>query len=362
VQVGRYQVEAAVAEGGFGVVYRATDEGRGRTVALKLLHAELTHHPGAVERFEREARLVALVRHPNVVDVLELGLEHRGQPYFVMEWLDGTDLRRRLAEQGRLAPAAALDVLAGVAAALDAAHAVGVVHRDVKASNVFLAGPRPVLLDFGVAKLLDDTRPGLTSSRHVIGTPPCMAPEQILGAPVDARTDVYGLGVLAFQALTGGLPFVHDSAAMVMDMHVHAPPPRASARAPLPPAVDEVLAAALAKAPGARPASAGALVAALARALGGERSGEDRPAAAVRVRFSLSDPVDPDGDAALDALEAAATTVRAVAADEALALRSTSGNAAVLTGAADACARAAERLRRELGAIGVLVVTVDIRT
>jgi serine/threonine-protein kinase len=264
--IGAYRIDALLGSGGYGVVYRARTPD-GLAVALKQLHAELLTHGEAVGRFEREVSALSRIRHRGVLPLLDVDVGDDGVPFFTMPLLDGCDLRRHLARRGRLAPEEALRVLRPVAAALGAAHEQGIVHRDVKPSNVFLEAERVVLLDFGIAKLLDDAGPALTRSRMVIGSPSCLAPEQILGEPVDVRTDVYGLGVLAFQILAGVAPFVHERAAVLRELHVGAAPPPLSSRAPVPPEVDAVIDRALAKEPGRRQPSVAALVEELAAAL-----------------------------------------------------------------------------------------------
>jgi serine/threonine-protein kinase len=204
VSIGRYRVERLIGNGGFAAVYEARDPD-GRRVAIKRLHGELALRSHDILRFDREIRIIRGLRHPNVVEILDVGDDQA--PYFVMELLHGTDLSDHIARRGRLSLEETVEILAPVCSALSAAHQKGIVHRDLKASNVFLDRERVVLLDFGVAKLLDGTALRLTRSHLIVGSPACMAPEQILNGPVDERTDVYGLGVLAYQMLTGALPF-----------------------------------------------------------------------------------------------------------------------------------------------------------
>src|SRR5262245_37814049 len=210
---GDYVIESRVASGGCGTVYVATHALLGRRAAVKVLHGRLAASPQMVERFVREARAANIIRHPGIVDIFEFGALSDGRPYFVMELLEGTDLDTLLRMRGRLAFDEVLEILEPVVEALEAAHAAGIVHRDLKASNIMLlnsGGPRAVkLLDFGVAKLLvpEPGAEALTSMGQRLGTPVAMAPEQIRCGPVDARTDVYALGVLIFQMLTGRYPF-----------------------------------------------------------------------------------------------------------------------------------------------------------
>ncbi|HVV87829.1 MAG TPA: serine/threonine-protein kinase [Kofleriaceae bacterium] len=327
-----YVVDRLVARGGFGEVYRAVDAASGRPVALKVMHAELCATPSAVARFLREAEVMVRIRHPNVVELRSTGTVDDGRPYLAMEWLAGTDLGRVVAEQGRLAPARALAVLEPVAAALTAAHAGSIIHRDVKASNVLLAdaggSERVVLLDFGVAKLAAPDVLELTTSRQIIGTPLTMAPEQIAGAPVDVRTDVYGLGVLAYHLLTGRLPFEDESPTVVQYLHAHARRPRVSALAPVAPRVDEVLARAMAIDPGQRFADPLAFVAALRAAFAAaatdaadgapaaEPALEPRPAVGVlvEVRAAADALEDPDDALVADLADVLALAEESLAA------------------------------------------------
>jgi serine/threonine protein kinase len=258
-RVGDYVVKESVAAGGFGSVYRVEHATQGTPAALKVLHAELASTSEAVARFEREVEVVRRLHHPNVVEIFDSGRLEDGRPYFVMELLIGVDLDTHVRAKRRLSPPEMLAILDPLCAALKAAHERGIIHRDLKASNVFLSAHdgkrRVVLLDFGVAKLLDEQGPGLTAPSHVVGTPLCMAPEQIMGQPTDARTDVYALGALSYYMLTGELPFHDPSVAMIQHMHLSMHPLKPSAVAPVGPAYDQVLLRAMSKLPGGRPAS-----------------------------------------------------------------------------------------------------------
>ncbi len=242
--IGPYRIEQKLGAGGFGAVYEALDTRCGRKVAVKVLHRELAERRDHLLRFEREVRALGRVHHPGIAQVLDVG-----EDWFALELLHGQDLRGRLRDAGRLSLDETLGVLGPLAEALTAAHDKGVIHRDLKASNVFLDRRRVVLLDFGVAKLLDETGPQLTTSRVIVGSPACMAPEQILGQGVDARTDVYGLGVLAYHMLTGVPPFSHEHPTMVQEMHLLRPAPLVSRRVPVPEELDRAIARAMAKEP-----------------------------------------------------------------------------------------------------------------
>ncbi|MBX3162809.1 MAG: serine/threonine protein kinase [Deltaproteobacteria bacterium] len=262
---GASRIERSLGAGGFANVYAGRDVA-GAPVAVKVLHAEHVGSP-AVERFAREVAIVRRLAHPNIAAIHDAGTLPDGRPYCAMELLAGRDLKRVL-EGGPLAPAAALHVVEGVAAALAAAHDAGVVHRDVKAGNVFLCDDdRVVLLDFGIAKLAEAG--GLTLSRQAIGTVGAMAPEQLAGRPVDARSDVYALGALLYHALTGRVVFreAGSDPALEIQLHRFAQRPRASAHG-APEAVDAVIARAMAIRPADRHASTADLAAAARAALG----------------------------------------------------------------------------------------------
>lgn len=255
-RVGDYILNEAIATGGFGTVYRAEHALFGTEAAVKVLHPELALTQEAVVRFEREVQAIRRIDHPNVIRILDFGELEGGRPYFAMELLKGLDLESYLRSCGRLSPDEALSILEPVCSALVAAHDNSIIHRDFKASNVFLAEQcgrrRVVLLDFGVAKLLDDAGPGITTSSHILGTPACMAPEQITAQATDARTDVYALGALTYYMLTGELPFVDSSLVALLHMHLYARPPSPSREAPVSPVFDEVVLRAMAKEPSAR--------------------------------------------------------------------------------------------------------------
>jgi hypothetical protein len=270
--IGGCRIEAEIGRGGMGVVYRAEQLRLGRLVAVKVITPELARDPGFRERFERESRVAASIEHPNVVPVHEAG-ETDGELYITMRFVDGTDLRALIAQVGRLDHRRAANLVAQVGAALDAAHARGLVHRDVKPGNVLVApmpdGDHGYLTDFGLTKRLVSGA-GLTRTGEWVGTVDYVAPEQIEGKPVDARADVYALGCVLHQALTGQVPYVRDSDVAKMYAHLHEPPPAVSAIAPdLPPEFDAVVARGMAKDPAERYPSAGDLgQAALAAAEG----------------------------------------------------------------------------------------------
>jgi len=259
--IAEYVIEELASSGGHGSVYRARHREHGGLVAIKVMHPSLLWLSGMAERFVREVDFILRLRHPNIVEVHELGARPDGTLFYVMEYLRGTTLRAYLAARGRLSPDEALAILEPVCAALSAAHEAGIVHRDVKASNIMIcedepsaAGegpPRVKLLDFGIAKLLapEPGQPGLTSIGQQLGTPSIMAPEQILCGPIDARTDVYALGALLHVLVTGRPPFESAAPGDLAQKHLAAPPPRPSQRAPVSPAIDAIVLRCLDKKP-----------------------------------------------------------------------------------------------------------------
>lgn len=265
-RVGDYEVVREIGRGGFGRVYEVVHGALGKRAAAKVLNAERAARPEVIQRFLQEARAGAKLEHPGIVEVFAYGRLDDGRPYFVMELLDGRSLAGLLDERGRLDLAEALPILRDVAAALDAAHAHGIAHRDLKPANVFLEhSGRARLLDFGVAKLLDEGRANTTDDALIVGTPHYMSPEQSRGRPIDTRADLYALGVLSFRMLTGEHPFDGEDAVGVLVQHAAHPPPKPSAVFPsLPSEVDRAVLAMLEKDPAKRPASAKSAIEALA--------------------------------------------------------------------------------------------------
>jgi serine/threonine-protein kinase len=257
--VGEYQVERLLGEGGMGRVYAAIHPLIAKRAAIKVLRPELSHDPATVERFVREARSVNQIGHPNIVDIFAFGTLPDARHYFVMEWLQGESLATRLA-RGPLPLALAVDVLDAIASALAAAHAAGIVHRDLKPDNVFLVGAAPIvkLLDFGIAKLLGtDAGIDQTATGALIGTPAYMSPEQARGELVDTRSDLYALGTLAFEVLTGEMVFQANSAAEIVARHLFEPARHVRELRPVVPgALDALITALLAKEMTARPSLA----------------------------------------------------------------------------------------------------------
>ena len=256
-----YRVESLIGRGGMGVVYRATDLSLERPVALKLIAPELAQDEQFRTRFLREPRLAASLDHPNVIPIYEAG-EHEGQLYLAMRYVEGTDLKTTLERDGKLAPDRAIGLLAQVASALDAAHERALVHRDVKPGNVLIDRSGHVYLtDFGITK---QTGADSTETGSVVGTLDYLAPEQIRGEPVDARTDCYALACVLYECLTGKPPFRRGTEAETLWGHMQEDPPPIRGR----PRMDRVLRTGLAKGKDARYPTCGALIEAAADALG----------------------------------------------------------------------------------------------
>ncbi len=272
-EVGEYRLQEKLGEGGFGAVYRAVHAVIGKVAAVKILQLAYSSSPQMVSRFVAEARAVNQIRHKNIIDIFAFGRLTDGRHYFVMELLEGESLQQLLSREGRLPVERALKILRPVARALDAAHAAGIAHRDLKPDNVFLAhdedsGTVPKLLDFGIAKLLDSTSSGhKTETGTPIGTPHYMSPEQCRGLSVDQRTDVYSFGILTYRILTGELPFDARTSLDVMFQQIHQHPrPVSMVQSELPDSFDEPIAAMLAKEPVDRPESVETALDALAQA------------------------------------------------------------------------------------------------
>jgi sugar lactone lactonase YvrE/predicted Ser/Thr protein kinase len=271
-----YRIEALVGEGGMGVVYRAHDTRLKRTVALKLMAPPLAVDERFRERFSRESELAMALEHPNVVPIYDAG-EAGGRLFLAMRYVEGTDLRTRLRDEGALEPAQVITLFKQVAHALDAAHAKGLVHRDVKPSNVLLdADGHAYLADFGLTRRLSESGAQFTDGRS-LGTPAYLAPEQIEGRPIDGRADIYSLGCMLYECVTGTAPFSRGSRLAMAWAHLEEEPPSATERNPgLPKAINAVIQKAMAKEPEDRYETCAALVAAAEDALGVSPAGSSR--------------------------------------------------------------------------------------
>ncbi len=240
---GSYEIVRPIGEGGMARVYEARHVRlSGKRFAVKILHASYAAQPTVVARFQREAEACAAIDHPNVVDVYDVHRTADGQPYLVTEFLDGQDLGSMLEGRGKLEPAIAVHIGRELCRALSAAHARGIIHRDMKPENVFVMGderaPQVKVLDFGISKIMEDRSSALTRTGTIVGTPAYISPEQAAGRPVDQRTDIYAVGAILYRALTGRLPFDGESTAQILSAVLagNAPRPRT-----LEPAISDTL-------------------------------------------------------------------------------------------------------------------------
>src|SRR5881392_1539714 len=265
-----YKIEAIAGRGGMGVVFRAEHMHLGRVVALKVLTADLAGNRSFRQRFIREAQTAARLDHPNIVPVFDAG-EAEGLLYIAMKYIDGVDLGHVLDAEDRLSPQRTVDLLTDIADALDIAHGAGLVHRDVKPGNVLVDNVRSWLTDFGLTKRIA-SRTALTAAGRTVGTAAYLAPEQIRGQDVDARTDAYAFGCVLYECLTGTVPFERDTDMAVLWAHLEAEPEPVSKHQPhLPSALDGVFATALAKKKDDRFTSCGEMIAAVVEATDAER-------------------------------------------------------------------------------------------
>jgi serine/threonine-protein kinase len=292
-ELGSYRLEEKLGEGGMGEVWRARHRMLARPAAIKLIRPGTTQNGRAIvsddarRRFEREAQVIARLRSPHTVDLFDFGVAENGAFYYVMELLDGLDTDRLVRRFGPLPADRAIFVLRQICHSLSEAESCGLVHRDIKPANVFLCRYGEdhdfvKVLDFGLVKAFDDAAdpgPALTRDHTVHGTPAFIAPEQALGrADLDGRVDIYATGCVAYWLLTGHLVFTADTSMALLLHHVHTAPPAPSARAeqPIPPALDQLVLACLAKDPTDRPQSARELSMRLGDINGAEMWTEDR--------------------------------------------------------------------------------------
>jgi serine/threonine-protein kinase len=297
---GKYRVEKLIKRGGMGAVYQGKHVLMDKTVAIKVLRPSLAVDDDVVARFSREAKAASRISHPHAVSVTDFGESENGIVFLVMEYLDGRTLKEIIRSEGAMPLSRVVEIIRQVTGALDAAHGQGVVHRDLKSDNIMVSqtngGDWAKVLDFGIAKIQQPASvkdPDITAPNLVIGTPQYMSPEQCSQLqPLDARSDIYSLGVIVYEMLAGRVPFTGESPTMIMMQHVQdAPPSVLSTRPDLPPAVDGVIARALAKVPADRFQTAGELFAALSTAAGAEVSAAPRSMETV-----ISVPIPPAAD------------------------------------------------------------------
>ncbi len=254
--VAHFRLDHVIGRGGMGVVYLAFDTRLQRKVAVKIMAPEVASDPGFRERFEREARMAAAIDHPSIIPIYDTG-DFEGLLYLAMRYVQGTDLRSQLTEQGALPADRAVSVLRQVASALDAAHAQGIVHRDVKPANILLGAGSSTeeadhvyLTDFGLTKRFDRASRALTQTGQFVGTIDYVAPEQVEGRSTDGRADQYSLGCVMFECITGDVPYGETSDVATLIAHVQQPPPLVTSLRPdLPLEVDEAIEKAMAKSP-----------------------------------------------------------------------------------------------------------------
>jgi serine/threonine-protein kinase len=269
VLAGKYRIDERLSEGGMGTVYRGTHVLMDKTVAVKVLRPSLAADEKIVARFSREARAASKISHPHALSVTDFGESENGVVFLVMEYLSGKTLKEIIRQEGPMPLTRAVEILRQVGGALDAAHAEGVVHRDLKSDNIMLLSSSGTdyakVLDFGIAKIKEPEGtydPGLTAPDLVIGTPQYMSPEQCSQSPdIDARSDIYSLGVILYEMLVGHVPFTGESPTAIMLKHLQHPAPSVLAeRSDVPKAVGRVVARALEKRPEDRYESVGQLV------------------------------------------------------------------------------------------------------
>ncbi len=288
----KYRLESKLGEGGTGIVYRARRLLIGDSAAVKLLHPDQMGHPKAVERFRREAQIAARLKHENLVNVYDFGVSKEGLIYFVMEIAEGVSLRQMIEDQGKLTETMTAEIMRQVCAAIDDAHRRGVVHRDLKPENILVhttpRGLQVKVLDFGISAQREIAGCKLTRTGGVIGTPHYMSPEQCKGEELDGRSDIYSLGIVLFEMLTGVVPFNSSTPTAIVVQQVNqTPPPLREINPKISPAVEAIVLHALAKQPGARPQTAGELARDLSAALNRANDSATRPSA---VTMRVADP------------------------------------------------------------------------
>jgi serine/threonine protein kinase len=292
MHIGEYLIESKIGEGAMGTVYRAKHKTIGKNVAIKVINENLMEEsPEAVKRFATEARAVAMLDHPNIVHVLGFGRLTDGRTYLTMEWLEGSNLARRL-DEGPIPYDLALEVIRQIARGLEASHAKNVVHRDLKPENVFLQEYEDEivvkLVDFGLAKVVGSDSLTQTHKGQIIGTPAYMSPEQCRSKGVDHRSDIYSFGCLCYRLLVGRVPFDHKRLPLLVAAHLHEAPQTPNALgADLPAALDKLLHQMIAKDPAQRPS-----LAEVRKTVSETAGRSSHPSGAVAVVTGTADPTE----------------------------------------------------------------------
>jgi eukaryotic-like serine/threonine-protein kinase len=298
-QVGEYVLEGTLGRGGMGTVYAARHPVIGKRVAIKVLASHMSGDPALVRRFVDEARAVNKIGHPNIIDIFAFGQLGDGRHYFVMEYLEGETLGARLST-GPMTVDEARRLLGQVASALEAAHREKIIHRDLKPENIWIARPKHgepfiKILDFGIAKLLELTEGrNVTETGVVFGTPHFMAPEQCMGQNIDARTDIYALGVILYRVFGGKLPFEGKTFAEVVAQHLAVVPPTPRSRRPLARGLEGLIMGCLEKDPARRPQSAAEVGRRLTEALA-QAPGDELTPEPMLPTMTAPRPADPEG-------------------------------------------------------------------